>query len=253
MKHLFSDFLNDHLLQYVHPIVNAKTMKIEFFEILSRVQYKGKIYEPKDFLENITTNQKYVMAQCILEKMKNFQQLLPEISFSINISSLEMEEGLLRFLKEIGNDMSIDPRRCIIEVLETCTASNLVLEQMNELKNHHGYRFALDDFGAGYSNFKQIYASNTLYEFIKIDGSMVTDIANDEKKRIALAAMVLAIQANDNKTVIEFIGDAETLIAAGDVHTDFMQGFIFGEPAPMEYFLEAAKSGMINIKEALCG
>lgn len=245
MNRLFSDFLDDHLIQHVHPVVDARTYKIEFFEVLSRARYKGKIYQPKEFLEDITPWQKFKMAETILERIKNFQKLCPNASFSINVSALEMEDGLTMFLKKISKDEAIDPSRCIVEVLESSVISSNVIALMEELKSKYGYRFALDDFGAGYSNINQIYNSNGLFEYIKIDGSLVKDIVHDETRRIILSMVVLAIQASKKKAIVEHVTNLETLKAVEEVSPDYIQGFEFGAPAPIEEFMHKVVDGMI--------
>ena len=70
MKKIVSRIINDHLLQYAHPIVDAKSLSVEFYEILSRVGYGGNIEGPKEFMSEITPYQRYAMAKCILEKIK---------------------------------------------------------------------------------------------------------------------------------------------------------------------------------------
>jgi len=242
MKEIVSRIINDHLLQYAHPIVDAKSLSVEFYEILSRVGYGGNIEGPKEFMSEITPHQRYTMAKCILEKIKSYQKEHLSLSFSVNISSLEFEQGILQFLNELGIDKQIDPSRCIIEVSESMNTSNLVIEQMVDLKNKYGFRFALDDFGAGFSNFEQIFRSNGLYEFIKIDGSMVTGIQHDEAKKSTLGAFIQAIRFNNKKSIVEFVEDEEILKIVLELGADFLQGYVFGKPAPIEDFLGETKS-----------
>lgn len=236
MRSFCSEVMNEHLIHYVHPIVNGKTLKIEFLEVLSRLVYKGHIYGPSDFLKDITVSQKYIMATKALEKIKIYQKTYPGLSFSINISTIEMEEGLIQFLKKLSADKDIDPSRCVIEILETSSICPMVQEQLEKLKKDYGYRFALDDFGAGYSNLEQMFTSNGLFEYIKVDGSLVKDIITDDAKKLALAAMVLAIQANKKKAIVEYIADKYILEASYDVHADFLQGFVYCEPMLMDTF-----------------
>lgn len=237
MRNFCSEVLDEHLIHYVHPILNPKTSKIEFLEILSRLNYKGKIFEPSHFLKDITASQKYILAVKGLSKLKEFQKKYPELSFSINISTIEMEEGLIQLLKKISEDKDIDPKRCVIEILETSSICPLVQKELENLKKNYGYKFALDDFGAGYSNLKQMFVSNGLFKYIKVDGSLVKEIDTNSAKKLALSAMVLAIQANKKQTIVEYISDNSILDAMHDVSADFLQGFVYCKPMLMDEFV----------------
>lgn len=236
MRSFCSRIMDNHLIHFVHPVIDNKTMRIEFLEVLSRLDYEGEIIGPSEFLNDITINQKYIMAVKALTKIKQFQKIYPTLSFSINISTIEMEEGLIQFLEKLSEDKDIDASRCVIEILETSSIRPLVLKALEKLKEDYGYRFALDDFGAGYSNMKQMFVSNGLFEYIKIDGSLVAEIETSLPKNLALSAMVLAIQANKKKTIVEYITDNNVLEAMCDVGADFLQGFVYCEPMPIEGF-----------------
>ncbi|MBP9566505.1 MAG: EAL domain-containing protein [Sulfurospirillum sp.] len=248
MTGIVSKIIQNHLLQYAHPIVDTKTLSLEFFEILSRAHYEGTIASPKDFMKEITAHQRFVIAQCVLEKIKLYQKQLPTISFSVNISSLEFELGLSEFLKALGSDRLIEPSRCIIEVSESLSTSEAVMTQMQELHTNFGFRFALDDFGAGFSTFEHLFRTNGLYEYVKIDGSMVTGLLNNEAKKSALIAMVYAIKKSNKKSIVEFVENEETFrIIRDEVGADFIQGYILGEPAPLSDSMHLLKENILKI------
>ncbi|NBK98015.1 MAG: EAL domain-containing protein [Erysipelotrichia bacterium] len=234
MKKIVSQIIHDHLLQFAHPVVNCKTFKVEFYEILSRINYKNEIESPKDFMSEITPHQRFAMAKCILEKMQDYQLAHPTFSFSINISSIELNEGLWSYLRELSTYANFDTSKCILEVAESINTPNSAIKEMIALKKECGYQFALDDFGAGFSNFEQIYRSNGLYDFIKIDGSMVTGIDKDEAKKETLGAFILAIQKNEKKSIVEFVENQEILDIVIALGADYVQGYVFGKPAPLE-------------------
>lgn len=252
MTGIVSKIIHNHLLQYAHPIVDTKTLSLEFFEILSRAKYEGTIESPKDFMNEITAHQRFVIAQCVLEKIKLYQKQLPHASFSVNISSLEFEQGLSKFLNSLGKDQSIDPTRCIIEVSESLSTSEHVMSQMQKLHNDFGFRFALDDFGAGFSTFEHIFRTNGLYEYVKIDGSMVTGLLNNEAKKSALIAMVYAIKKSNKKSIVEFVENEDTFrIIRDEVEADFIQGYILGEPAPLQDSIHLMKENILKMKELI--
>ena len=68
-----------------------------------------------------------------------------------------------------------DSKRLIIEITESEGILNYreVVEFMMEARKH-GIRFAIDDFGSGYSNFTYLMDLNV--DYIKIDGSIISSI-----------------------------------------------------------------------------
>ena len=122
------------------------------------------------------------------------------------------------------------------------------MTQMQELHTNFGFRFALDDFGAGFSTFEHLFRTNGLYEYVKIDGSMVTGLLNNEAKKSALIAMVYAIKKSNKKSIVEFVENEETFrIIRDEVGADFIQGYILGEPAPLSDSMHLLKENILKI------
>lgn len=245
MINLFSEFVDEHLVQHVHPVVNTKTYRVEFFEILSRVYYKNTLYQPSSFLNEISSSQKHKIAERNIIKAIEFQKQYPNLSFSINISNVDMESGIIRLLRDLAENKMIKPENCIIEVLETNIITNLVKEQMEKLKSDFGYRFALDDFGSGYSNLKQMQYSNGLFEYIKIDGSLAQGIVEDQRKKRSLELMIFTIQDHGKKAIVEHVSNCNSLEIIEQISPDFLQGFVFGLPEPIEKYAERIIDGII--------
>lgn len=241
MRTLFSAFIQDNLYQYVHPVVCAQTQKIVFFEVLSRVIYKEKLYPPSDFLVDITNEQRLIMTRQIIKKISTFQKQYPHYSFSINVSSIEFANGIDSMLSELERDADdnlLDPKRTIIEMIETVLVDSSVIKRMKLLKQKHGYRFAVDDFGAGYSSVSLLVQSNGLFDFVKIDGALVRDVEYDENKRYTLTQVINIIKASKKKIVLEYISTPMRLEVCRRMNADYFQGFLFGKPAPLEEYIQ---------------
>jgi Amt family ammonium transporter len=89
----------------------------------------------------------------------------------------------------------------------------------------------LDDFGSGLSSFS--YLKNLSFDYLKIDGSFVRHIAEDD---IALG-MVKAIndvgRIMSTKTVGEFTESAAILDQLRTLGVDYAQGFYISKPSPL--------------------
>lgn len=236
MQKLFSKFLDSHLIQYAQPVVDAKNYKVLFFEVLSRATLDNNIYEPRHFMDNISDEEKFEMAHKIIEKIVVFQKKLPTQSFSINVSHYDLNHGLIDILDGMAREKLIDPKRLIIEMVETSILDDYIRNKMKLLKTSHGYRFALDDFGAKYSNMQQIYTSNGLFEIIKIDGSLISNIEHDLKIQQSLKKLIEIIHIFNKKAVVEYVSSCTILKIAQEMGADYVQGYVFGMPSPMEYY-----------------
>lgn len=241
MVGIFSQFIDDHLLQYVHPIVDKESGRVHFWEVLSRVEYMGKIYGPNDFLQDINVEQRYRLAEKLFQAVGVLQKRFPTQSFSINISSIEIDLGLGNFLSELTKkteELRIDTRRCIIEVTECSVIDKQILDILWNLKSVHGFRFALDDFGAERSTFKQLAIASHVFDYVKIDGYMVENIDTDNTKQIILGHILGIIKAHGKKSIVEYVSSKEVYEEVVKFSPDFMQGFVFCEPAPIETFMQ---------------
>jgi EAL domain-containing protein (putative c-di-GMP-specific phosphodiesterase class I) len=121
------------------------------------------------------------------------------------------------------------PSRIVIEVLESPLFEEdrvyPALERLRDL----GCLIALDDFGAGHSNFERIFDLRP--HLVKLDRRVLLRAKADAKARRILQRMVSLIQECGSLVLIEGI---ETLAGAHLALTcdvDFVQGYYFGRPA----------------------
>ena len=94
-----------------------------------------------------------------------------------------------------------------------------------------GCSFALDDFGSGLSSFR--YLKDLDVKYLKVEGSIVRDIATDPIQREMVEAIHRIGNAMGLRTVGEGVEDEATLSTLRDIGFDYAQGFAIGRPAPM--------------------
>jgi EAL domain-containing protein (putative c-di-GMP-specific phosphodiesterase class I)/GGDEF domain-containing protein len=95
-----------------------------------------------------------------------------------------------------------------------------------------GFRIAIDDFGAGYTNLRMIVELSP--DFVKIDRIFVDDIASHSRKKVLVESVVSLCHRINCRVIaegIELPGDLETCLGAG---VDFLQGFLFARPLPAQ-------------------
>ncbi|HXC21151.1 MAG TPA: EAL domain-containing protein, partial [Steroidobacteraceae bacterium] len=94
-----------------------------------------------------------------------------------------------------------------------------------------GCEFALDDFGSGLSSFSTL---KTLpMDYLKIDGSFITNLAGDAVNRAMVAAMIELSRSLHFRVVAEHVEDQLSLDTVTDMGIDFVQGFLVGRPQPL--------------------
>jgi len=241
MTSLFSHFLLQHLYVVVQPIVHSKTREVHFFEILSRVKYGNEIHMPNDFIPEMSIDMRYKLAKYLFHYIGDLQEQYPEISFSINLSSLEIDMGIEAYLSELlrSNECNIDSSRCIIEITEHSSINDeTTYESIKNIKEKFGFRFALDDFGSKYATLNKVYSDQEVFDYIKVDGSLIQGIVNNPMKQLNFIMMIDFIQKNNKKAIVEYISSNEIYQKVMELaHPDYLQGYLFGKPVSIQDFL----------------
>ncbi len=235
---------DDQMLLALQPMINCQTREADLYECLLRIkQPDGTIASAAEF---IVVGEQLGMAGLIdrrtLEMAIDILQKYPTIKLSLNVSGLTAgdHDWLMTLHRLSGGNRELTSRLWI-EITETAAVDDLdqtinFVDMLKEL----GCKVAIDDFGAGYTSFKNLKLLDV--DMVKIDGSFVKNLAEDTTDQIFIETMVKLAQSFGMDTVAEWVGDeatADILKQAGITH---MQGFLFGQPLPAEQMLAAPHS-----------
>ena len=126
----------------------------------------------------------------------------------------------------------VNHSQLVFEITETAAMSDVDVTQqfIRELKEM-GCRFALDDFGAGFSSF--YYLKRFDVDYLKIDGGFVRDLATDEGNRIFVKALCDVARGLNKQVIAEWVENRETLAILRQMGTLYGQGYLFHRPAPL--------------------
>jgi len=155
--------------------------------------------------------------------------LAPHDHLSINLSTAALSDARwAEPLKLAVRDHRLDPARLMFEITETATIPDLekakgLMEELGDL----GFRFALDDFGAGFSSL--YYLRNLPVVWVKLDRSLVRGLALNESDRDFCRAVVAMVHTYGKRVIGVGVEDATTLELLREMGVDFMQGFYIGE------------------------
>lgn len=228
---------NDKVIPFFQPIFN-KDEEIVKYETLMRIEdIEGdeKCYlSPGNFFDvAIKTKQYFKLNQIIIKKAfdridKIGKMVSVNISFSdiLNIDFMEFIEREVKLLSREKRE------KVVFEILESDFISDhSLLDEFISTYREKGIKFAIDDFGTGYSNFSHVL--NIKPEYIKIDGSLIKDINNDQTSYEMVKSIINFCRSLDIIVVVEFIHNKEVYEILQKLDADEYQGFYLGEPKPL--------------------
>jgi EAL domain-containing protein (putative c-di-GMP-specific phosphodiesterase class I) len=136
---------------------------------------------------------------------------------------------LMLLVKESMENYKTDPRNLIFEVTETAAVENLsqAREFIDSLRSL-GCRFALDDFGIGFSSFH--YLRNLPVDFVKIDGSFVRNLHHNAEDKIFVKAMVDLATGLGITCIAEFVENGEIVAVLKELGVELGQGYHIARP-----------------------
>ena len=223
--------VNDRIIPYYQAIYDNNAKKITKYECLARlIDDEGRVLEPNMFIPITKSLKIYsVVTRRIIDKV--FEEFAGNsYDFSINLS---IEDVMLSDIFEYIIDKIQtfeDPSRITFELLESeaILDFNKVSRFINEIKRM-GAKVAIDDFGSGYSNFAYIISLKV--DYIKIDGSLIENIATDNTSMIAVETIVGLAKRLGIKTIAEYVFSSTILTHVKRLGIDYSQGFLIDKPS----------------------
>jgi PAS domain S-box-containing protein len=221
---------NNRVYPVFQPILDLETGKVGKYECLMRIEDdRGKTLSPETFLElSKKTNLYHQLTLRVLEfSIEAFTDRKDEFSINLTIEDL-MDASTVSFLIAAALRRRVADR-LIIEVVETeeLRDPGRTFRALDDLRAA-GMRIAVDDFGAGYSNFDYLLKLNPSY--VKIDQSITQNLLKDERARGLLFSVVQFAKTSGMKTIAEYIDSPELLAQVKSVGVDFAQGWLIGKP-----------------------
>ncbi len=154
-------------------------------------------------------------------------------AFFINLSGSTLDDAsFFRDVRALLSDFQIKSERVCFEITETTAINNLkdAVEFISEIRDE-GFKFALDDFGAGMSSFS--YLKKIPVDYLKVDGSFVQNMLSNAIDRSIVEACNGIGHAAGLQTIAEFVEDTDTANALKTIGVDFAQGFGIAKPGPL--------------------
>lgn len=201
---------------------------------------KGNIVSPGLFLPaaekyGLSTRVDLWVINTIFSMVKSSPSFLDNIQcIDINLSGQSLgNEEIFRTIASHLKKEYVPTQKICFEITETAVVSHLqeAVEFIKRLKEL-GCQFSLDDFGSGLSSFA--YLKTLPVDFIKIDGSFVKDIVEDEIDYAFVKSIKEIGRVMGKQTIAEFVENDAILVKLQDIGVDFAQGYGIGKPVPID-------------------
>ncbi len=235
--------LDDNRMRLVlQPIVCAKSRTASLYECLLRMEkLDGTLVSAGDFipiaeqlgLARLVDRRTLELAVALLEKH-------PSLKLSLNVSGLTSgDQDWMASIRELTRGERSLTERLVIEITETAAIQDLdqsahFVDSLKEM----GCRVAIDDFGAGYTSFKNL--KRLAVDMVKIDGAFVRNLLVDTSDQVFIRTMVEIAASFGMETVAEWVADEETAAMLAESGIDYLQGFLYGMPIPADEYTETA-------------
>lgn len=214
--------LNDPIYGYVPPSI-----------FIPMAESNGLIHKIGDFVfEEV----------CKFIASPEFESLGLEY-IEINLSTAQsVESNLVDKLFQSMNVWGVSPSKVRLEITENAADFNSSAVEQNISELHDlGIKFALDDYGTGYSNIKKV--TGLPLDVVKLDKAFV-DKMNEPVMREIIQDTIHMLKKLNKQVLVEGIEDQNTadffinLKIDGEPACEYIQGYFFSKPLPQKAFVE---------------
>jgi diguanylate cyclase (GGDEF)-like protein len=230
----------DRLVLFQQPVVRLKDRKTVHHEILVRIRDDaGGLLQPSSFIElseslGLIQDIDMQVVEKLLTYLRKSGEASKKLRYFVNLSRVSISDShWIKNFHALLRGSNVNPGQLVFEITETAAMSEIdvTLTFIKRLKEM-GCRFALDDFGAGFSSF--YYLKRFDVDYLKIDGTFIRDLATDEGSRIFVRALNDVAHGLDKQVIAEWVETPEALNLLLGMGTHFGQGHLFQQPIPLE-------------------
>lgn len=258
IAHIIKSALDEDRLEiFLQPIYSVKKRTFVSAEVLTRIRLPdGNILYPDAFIPVAEKNGSILqIGDRIFEKSCQFlkkNKNLPQAGFEyleVNLSGVQCEqENLANEFISILTNYNISPSMINLEITETASikTKTILLRNMKQLVEK-GITFSLDDFGNGHSNLN--YLTDMPIAIVKFDKSVTQTFLKREKVHRITTDVVRMLHNLNLKIVAEGVETKEHLDAMQILGIDYIQGYYFSKPLPVNDFLKFLENPPVSKDE----
>jgi len=219
------------LLACFHKMCSAKDPGTgnDKYEALARIKLRnGRVVSPLEFLDHLKKTRYYaeLTKEMVVRALEFAGHNRCKVSVNLCIQDI-LDTDTVAFIEQ--QLLHYGGQRIIFEITESEAVNDFarVSEFIDRVRTF-GATIAIDDFGSGYSNF--VYLVQLKPEYIKIDGSIISGIVDNEQSYLVTKSIVDMARNLNIKTIAEFVSNHAILERLRLLNVDFLQGFYLHRP-----------------------
>ncbi|WP_232359725.1 EAL domain-containing protein [Paraneptunicella aestuarii] len=210
------------------------------YELLLRIRDEhGNVTLPGSFLpaaeryKLIAKIDRWVIENYFKWLSQHPEHMQELVRCNINLSGQSLADNELKlFILDAFERYQIPYNKICFEITESMAIVRLE-DTLAFMATFHekGCKFALDDFGVGFSSYE--YLKKLPVDLVKIDGSFVKNILNDAIDMAMVRSMRDVALAMGMETVAEYVESTDVMVELGKIGVDYAQGYGVAEPRPL--------------------
>ncbi|MBO4453393.1 MAG: EAL domain-containing protein, partial [Clostridia bacterium] len=202
------------LLRWEHPVHGSLYPPLIF-----------KLAEEGGFLSEL---EQKVFERALLDRKKLSEKFGEGIKLSVNVTGTTVTTPqFIEFCRIMQRKYGLDKNVCLEVTEQTALSLNEDgVKALNELRSMD-LLLAIDDFSMGQTSLH--YLKDSLFDYIKLDGSLVTGLAEDSSYRNIVASITGLAESLGMIVLAEFVETAEQREILHSVGCDCYQGYLYSK------------------------
>lgn len=239
VQELLSDGLETHVTMEFQPIVDTRDRRVNGFESLLRWTSPdlgrlnpALVVEVAEQCGALARLERCIVSNAI-QGAAMLQATDSACRVNINLTSAQLgDTSMVEYLIEECERSSVAPSTIGIELTESTLLNYGAATPALEMLAARGFTTALDDFGTGYSNLSYLVEMRNVG--LKIDGSFVRGIVDDERAQAVCRMLIVAAQTLNVPIVAEQVETDAHADRLHDLGCALHQGFRYAPSLPLE-------------------
>ncbi len=172
-----------------------------------------------------------INSLCARLHLSNFARQADPGWLFLNVSpdSLVDREYVVRHFGKWLREAQVEPRRIVAEIIETEAFDESQLSKAVAGFRDLGCLVAIDDFGAGESNFERVWRLRP--DIVKLDRRMIVLASENPTVQRLLPSIVSLMHESGCLVLVEGVETEVQALIASESNADFLQGYYFARPA----------------------
>ena len=223
------------------PVIEVSAGHVANIEALARIHHPdGHLMTPNEFIADserggyIDRLGELVLHRALTDLFKLRNSVSDEMTMSVNVSPRQLaNQNFPQIVSDALAASGLGPDALILEITESASLPDVpgAVAMLNTIAAT-GVRMALDDFGTGHTGFDVL--RDLPISVLKIDRDFVSRMGESVADADIVETIIMLAQRRGIVAVAQGVETIELIDRLTSMGCTQVQGFLFGEPAPIE-------------------